>query len=45
LNEEEEWPSLDEARFLLVRGLLEEFPDLRRRIIAHIKRIYPEEID
>jgi hypothetical protein len=44
MGEEEAWPSLDEIRFLLVRAMLEEYPELRSRVIEHIKNLYPGEL-
>jgi len=41
---EEEWMSLEEARFQLIRAMLEEFPQLRRRLINHLRRHYAEEM-
>ena len=41
---EEEWPSLDEIRFLLIRAMLEEYPELRQRVIEHIRKLYPMEM-
>lgn len=41
---EEEWPSLDETRFLLIRAMLEEYPKLRQRVIEHLRKTYPTEM-
>lgn len=44
MTEEEEWLTIEEARFQLIRAMLEEFPDLRHKIIDHLRKIYPDEL-
>lgn len=38
MSEEEEWPSLEEIRFRFVKAMLEDFPDLRCKIIDHLRK-------